>query len=128
MKNKKDDPNQLMLDFEQACANFQRSSQELVEAAQAVQQSTASKKKKRAVQKTLSDERRLFNKLVRCHAYNRMGGDFAATYIEVYYRLRQRVSIWCQDRAPKQSIVDYLDKQGLLPEALTEIRSMIACG
>lgn len=109
---KKNDPNQLMLDFEQACTNFQQAGQQLVEAAQAVRQSQAPKKQKKKVKKALSDERRLFNKLVRCYAYRRLGGDCAAAYTEVYFRLQDRLDIWCQDRPPKKSVVGYLDEQG----------------
>lgn len=127
-KKKKDDPNQLLLDFERACTNFQQAGQQMLEAAQAVQQSQVPKKQKRAVTKQLSDERRLFNKLVRCYAYRRLGGDCAAAYTEVYFRLRDRLDIWCQDRPPKKSVVGFLEEQGLLPQALTEIRGLIACG
>lgn len=124
--SKKNDPNQLMLDFEHACTEFQQASVKMVEAAQAVQQSQTSKKQKKATKKALSDERRLFNKLVRCYAYHKLGGDYAAAYTTVYYHMRDQLDCWCQDQPPKTSIIQHLDDQGLIPRALDELHGLMA--
>ena len=128
MKTKKTDPNQLWLDFENALETHRESTEALMKASRALHESpevTPDTKKK--AKKDITEERKLFTKLVRVSAYRNYDGCFAKSYARVYQELKMRtgfdVYAWLDKCSTPRATI--LEAHGYMGEALKIARAVL---
>lgn len=121
MKTKKPDPNQLWLDFEKAVETHRESTDNLVKTVRALHESPeVTQESKKKARKILSDERKMFNRLVAVAAFRNNRGRVREVYARIYHELKVKTGFDAYAHLEKHNTpcVEAVEAHGYMGEAL----------
>jgi hypothetical protein len=126
-KAKKQDTNQLWLDFSTAADNLKSAVVQFEKAAKAILEAPAPAEQKIAALDESKQLRKLLNRKVRTLACVKFGKDFRAAYMALYEELRVRFgfNVYPLLASWKGAHVDALEKCGQLPNAIKAVNGLL---